>query len=181
MTLRNTAARWGSAARFFHWAGAALIFYLLIHGWWMTEMAPRPSRMPNYMTHAAVGYALIAFMALRLLWRGLNPVPELPAATARWERVAAHAGHWGLYLLTLAAAFSGWALAGTFRTPLHSFFGLFDVPALVSAGDNRALHRMLEEAHEVLAWTLAALVAIHVASALWHWLWRKDDIFQRML
>jgi cytochrome b561 len=110
--------------------------------------------------------------------RGANAVPELPASSARWERLAAHAGHWGLYLLTFAAAFTGWALAGTFRTPLRSFFGLFDVPQLVSG---TGLHKLFEETHEALSWTLAALVAVHIASALWHWLWRKDDVLQRML
>jgi cytochrome b561 len=40
---------------------------------------------------------------------------------------------------------------------------------------------MFEEAHELLAWTLALLVAAHVAAALYHWLWRKDDVMQRML
>jgi cytochrome b561 len=105
-------------------------------------------------------------------------VPELPATSPRWDRLSAHAGHWGLYLLTFAAALAGWALAVTFRTPLASFFGLFDVPALVSGPGP---HRLLEETHELLSWILAALVAIHFGGALWHWRWRKDDVLQRML
>jgi cytochrome b561 len=178
MAIRNTTTRWGAAARFFHWAGAIAILYLLVHGYWMTHFAPRPERLASYATHASVGYALIAFMLARLLWRAANPVPALPAGSPAWERLAALAGHWGLYLLTFAAALTGWALAGTFRTPLRSFFGLFDVPALVS---NTGLHKLLEETHEALAWALAALALVHVASALWHWRWRKDDVLQRML
>jgi cytochrome b561 len=178
--IRNTSSTWGAVSRLFHWAAAALVLYLIVHGFWMTEFAAREGRFGNYQTHASVGYGLIAFMLLRLLWRWGNTVPELPAATARWERIAAHAGHWGLYLLTLASALSGWALAGTMRRPLDSFFGLFNVPALVSGG-SRGLHDMLEETHAILSWTLALLVLVHIASAIYHWRWKKDDVMQRML
>ena len=180
MTLRNDAARWGAVSRYFHWAAAALVLYLLIHGWWMTEFAPRASRFGHYEAHASVGYGLLAFMVLRMLWRWANTVPAQPAGTPAWERAAVHAGHWGLYLLTLASALSGWALAGTFRRPLASFFGLFTIPPLV-ASSARALHDQLEAAHSWLSWALALVVILHVASALWHWLWKKDDVMQRML
>jgi cytochrome b561 len=178
--IRNSSIGWGLVSRLFHWCAAALVLYLVTHGFWMTEFAARSERFGHYQTHASVGYGLIAFMLLRLLWRWTNEVPVLPAATPRWERAAAHAAHWGLYLLTLAAALSGWALAGTFRRPLDSFFGIFNVPALVSGG-GRNLHDVLEETHAVLSWALAVLVLVHIASAVYHWRWRKDDVMQRML
>ena len=178
MLIRNTPVRWGAIARVFHWIGAIAIFFLLIHGFWMTHVAPRPERLPNYAMHASIGYALIAFMLARLAWRRANAVPELSATTPHWEKRAALAGHWGLYVLTFAAALTGWTLAGTLRTPLHSFFGLFTLPALVT---DRTPHGLFEETHEVLSWILAALVLIHMASAVWHWLWRKDDVMRRML
>jgi hypothetical protein len=28
--------------------GAAIILVLLVHGWWMTHMTPRPDRLSNY-------------------------------------------------------------------------------------------------------------------------------------
>ena len=178
MPIRNTPIRWGVVARFFHWVGALAILWLLIDGYYMTHFTPRPERFAKYSTHAAIGYIIIAFTLARLLWRQANTTPELAEGTARWEKLAARAGHWGLYLLVFAAAFTGWALAGTMRRPVLSFFGLFDVPALVA---NRQFHDLLEDTHRVLAWTLAALVVVHVASALWHRFWRKDDVMQRML
>jgi cytochrome b561 len=33
----------------------------------------------------------------------------------------------------------------------------------------------------ILSWALAALVAVHIASAFYHLLWKKDDVMQRML
>lgn len=178
--IRNSASRWGVISRMFHWLGAALVFALILHGFWMTQLAARSERFGHYQMHASIGYALIAFLLLRLLWRWTNAVPELPAATRRWERIAAHAGHWGLYLLTLAASLSGWALAGTMRRPLDSIFGLFKVPALVSDA-SRGMHEVLEETHAALSWTLALLVLVHIASAVYHWRWKRDDVMQRML
>jgi cytochrome b561 len=68
----------------------------------------------------------------------------------RWERIAAHAGHIGLYVLMLAASVTGWALAGTFRNPMAAdLFGL-SVPQIVASQD-RALHGLFEESHLTLA------------------------------
>ena len=60
-------------------------------------MLPRPERLANYAGHSALGYDLMVLIVLRLLWRWVNPVPELPADLKPWERWAAHAGH---FLLT---------------------------------------------------------------------------------
>ena len=169
---------WGATSKLFHWVGAALIFYLLIHGFWMVTFPAREVRFGHYETHAAVGYLLIALTLLRLVWRWTHAVPALPADAPRWERALAHAGHWALYVLMLASALSGWALAGTFRRPLDSFFGWSRVPALVA--DN-SLHDALEQAHALLSWALALVVVVHIASAFYHLLWRKDDVMQRML
>jgi cytochrome b561 len=144
----------------------------------MVTFPPRELRFGHYETHAAVGYLLIAFTLARLAWRWTHAVPALPAGAPRWERIAAHAGHWGLYVLMLASAFSGWALAGTFRRPLDSVFGWFRVPALVSGN---SLHGAMEQAHVLLSWALGLLVVVHIASALYHLLWKKDDVMQRML
>lgn len=35
--------------------------------------------------------------------------------------------------------------------------------------------------HWLLSWTLLVLALIHVAGALWHHFYRRDDILRRML
>ncbi|MGC2518688.1 MAG: cytochrome b [Burkholderiales bacterium] len=179
--IGNTKAAWGWASQAFHWIGAALVLVLLAHGEWMADFAPREVRFEHYLWHASVGYALLALVILRLLWRWTNAVPELPRTAPAWERVAAHLSHWGLYVLILAASLSGWALAGTFSRPMDAtLFGLVHVPGIVGSRD-RALHDQLESGHGVLAWALAILVVVHFVGALYHLLVRKDDVMQRML
>jgi cytochrome b561 len=115
--IRNSSTSWGWPAIVLHWIGAVLIVLLLGHGWWMTHLAPRPDRLVHYAGHAALGYDFLVLLILRLLWRWLNPVPALPGEA--WERYAAKFGHIALYVLMLACALTGWALAGTFRSPLN--------------------------------------------------------------
>jgi cytochrome b561 len=177
--VRNSNVAWGWPAKLLHWIGAILIVLLLAHGWWMTHMAARPDRLAHYNGHAALGYDLLALLILRLLWRWSNPVPALPDTLERWEKLAAHAGHIGLYLLMFAATLSGWALAGTLRTPMNKdVFGL-TVPAIFASQD-RAMHNLFEESHTIVSYLLAALVVVHIAGALRHRLVKHNDVLQRM-
>jgi len=177
--IGNTAVRWGWPAQWLHWIGAIAILLLLGHGWWMTHMAPRPERFAHYAGHAALGYDLLVLLVLRMLWRWGHAVPAHPDGLQTWERIAARAGHIGLYLLMFAASLSGWALAGTFRTPLtKDVFGI-PIPQIVTSQD-RALHNLLEEWHMILSYLLAALIVVHIAGALRHHFLKRNDVLRRM-
>ena len=156
-----------------------MILLLLVHGWWMTHMTPRPDRLANYAGHSALGYDLLALIVLRLLWRWLNPVPELPADLKPWERMAAHAGHYSLYVLMFFVSLSGWMVATTFRTPMTRDLLGINVPAIVTAVD-RSTRQWIEQSHMVLAYLLAAVVLIHVIGALRHHLLKRNDVLRRM-
>jgi cytochrome b561 len=99
----------------------------------MTHVSARPDRTANCAWHAALGYDFLALLLLRLLWRWTNPVPALLGALPRWEGIAAHAGHIGLYVLMLAASVTGWALAGTFRNPMAADLLGLSVPKSLRA------------------------------------------------
>jgi cytochrome b561 len=156
--VRNTTIAWGWPAKLFHWLGALAILLLIGHGWWMVHMAPRADRFAHYAGHAALGYDVLALLMLRLLWRWTHPVPALPGDLRRWERIAARAGHIGLYVLMLAASFSGWALAGTFRTPISADLFNLNIPQIVASQD-RAIHGFFEETHMILCICLLCLFA----------------------
>lgn len=170
---------WDWPAKLMHWVGAILIFLLLGHGWWMTHFAPRPDRFAHYAGHAGLGYDFLALLVLRLLWRWTHAVPAQPAESAPWERMAAQTGHIGLYLLMFASTLTGWALAGTFRTPLNKdAFGL-PVPSIYASQD-RAMHGLFEQSHEILSYLLAALVVVHIASGLRHRFVKRNNVLRRM-
>ncbi len=177
--MTNSRSAWGWPAIALHWLGAALILLLLGHGWWMTHLAPRGDRLAHYAGHAGLGYDLLLLLILRLLWRWTHVVPELPHDIKPWERLAAHAGHIGLYLLMFAATLTGWALAGTFRTPLaKDAFGL-PVPSIL-VSQERAMHQLFEGSHKILSYLLAALVVVHIVGALRHRFMKHNEVLRRM-
>jgi cytochrome b561 len=175
----NSTTKWGWPAKTLHWISAAIILVLLVHGWWMTHMTLRPDRLSNYAWHSALGYDLLALIILRLLWRWLNPVPTLPADLKPWERLAAHAGHFLLYVLMFFVTLTGWMVARTFRAPMtRDLFGI-NVPPIVTTVD-RSVRQWIEGSHMVLAYLLAAVVMVHIIGALRHHIIKRNDVLRRM-
>ena len=116
---------------------------------------------------------------LRLLWRWLNPVPAYPAELKPWERWAAHASHVGMYVLMFAVSLTGWVTANTMRTPItKDVFGI-SFPNVATVID-RSLRGLFEESHMLLAYVLAAVVAVHALAALRHHLSKRNDVLRRM-
>ena len=179
--LKNTPTTWGTVAKALHWAGAGLVLYLIGDGWWMTHMLARGGRFEAYGDHALIGYYLLLLVAFRLVWRAMNSTPALPAESLPWERVAAHASHAALYVVTLALSFTGWVMVGMGRRPIEAtLFGFLPVP-LFSRTPNRAWHDMLEDVHRVLAYFLLAIIIVHIIAAARHHFYKKNDVLRRML
>ncbi|MGC2641369.1 MAG: cytochrome b [Pseudolabrys sp.] len=178
--IRNTTTLWGWPAKVLHWIGAVAILILLVHGWWMTHMTPRPERLANYAWHSALGYDVLALMMLRLLWRWVNPVPAQPLDSKPWERLAAQFGHIGLYVLIFAVSLTGWVVANTFRVPITQDLVGLTVPRIVVTVE-RATRAFVEESHMVLAYVLALLVTIHIVGALRHHFWKRNNVLRRMI
>jgi cytochrome b561 len=175
--IRNSTTLWGWPAKLLHWIGALAILVLLVHGWWMTHVTPRPERLTNYAWHAALGFDVLVLLVLRLLWRWANAVPDLPSTTQRWERIAAHAGHIGLYLVMFGASLTGWAVANTFRTPITRDLMGLSFPLLVQ---DRAYRDWYEQSHVILSYLLAALIVVHIVGALRHHFLKRNDVLRRM-
>lgn len=60
-----------------------------------------------------------------------------------------------------------------------SVFGLFTLPDFVRP--NEALADIMVQTHGVLAWSLIAMIALHVGGALKHHIIDRDDTLKRML
>lgn len=179
--LKNTPTAWGSVAKVLHWACAILVIYLVGDGWWMTHMLARGGRFAAYGQHVLMGYYLLLLIAIRLVWRATNTTPSLPPDTLPWERLAAHAGHAALYLVTLALSFTGWVMVGMGRRPIEAvLFGFLPVP-LITRTPDKAWHDVLEDVHRVLAYLLLGIIIVHVIAAARHHFYKKNDVLRRMV
>jgi cytochrome b561 len=167
-----------AAAKALHWLIALMVFGLLAVGLYMTELNTTPQKIQLYMTHKSVGLTVLLLMALRLLYRWRNPAPALPEAMPAWQKRAAALTHVMLYLLLLAMPISGWLMNSASGFPMK-YFGWFRVPDLIARDAERLA--FFKAAHEYIAWTLIALIVLHVLAALKHHLLNRDDILRRML
>jgi cytochrome b561 len=179
LMLRNTTAGWGSPSRAFHWILGLFIIGMLAYGWWMNHLAARPDRFFHRSIHADIGYAVVLLMVVRLIWRGMNPVPAYPADAPRWQRFASRVNHWALYVITIVVALLGWAHSGAHKPDYAGWFGLFRVPQFTST--DKASADFYEHWHIYSAYLLIALVVIHILAALYHRFVRFDNVVSRMI
>ncbi|MCB4771385.1 cytochrome b/b6 domain-containing protein [Ancylobacter sp. Lp-2] len=169
---------WSLPLRLLHWLMAALILALLAVGWSMTHVQrDLGTSFALYQWHKSYGLLVLPLLALRLLAR-LAPAPP-PVEHSRLERRAAKVAHLSFYALMLAVPMSGWLMAASSPLALPTRpFELFTLPAPV--GPDEALFERLQLLHEVLAYALLALLAVHVLAVLKHQLVDRDGILRRI-
>lgn len=178
MNRSESAPRYTGVAMLLHWLIALLIFGLFPLGLYMHGLPLSIEKLRLYSWHKWFGITVLFLVALRLAWRVTHRPPPLPAGMPRWQVGAAHGLHALIYLLILAIPLSGWALSSAAGVPVV-WFGVLPLPNLLHA--DKALAHTLAETHELLNFTLAALVVLHVAAALKHHLVDHDGVFERML
>lgn len=174
--------RYSALSRALHWLSALIIFGLIAVGWYMTGLEENdPGRFGIYGLHKSMGALTVFLLVARLAWLRLNPGPELPAVFNAKEKRVTKGVQTLLYVLLLLVPLSGYVMSVAAGHPV-SFFGLFQLPALI--GESKAIAGFAHEAHEILAYAIVALVALHMAGAVKHRLANKGgeaDVLARML
>jgi cytochrome b561 len=123
-----------------------------------------------------MGMTILMLSAIRLVWRLTHqPPPDIPMPA--WQRRAAHVTHLVLYTLFFAVPLAGWAYSSAAGFPIV-LFAVLPLPDWVPV--NRDLAEVLKALHHVLAYAMAALIAIHIAAALKHHLIDRDGLLARM-
>ena len=178
MNLKNTADRWGGISQLLHWTIAPLILAMAWIGLTMVDLPNGPDKIRTYALHKSIGITILALVAIRLLWRLYAGTPAPVPGTPPLQAKIAAAGHAGIYLLLFAIPISGWVLNSAAGFPLQ-WFHLVNLPHIV--GHDPALHDTAKEAHELLFWALALLVAGHAGAAFFHHLFQQDATLARML
>jgi cytochrome b561 len=176
-TIMTDRLQYGTTAKVFHWLVVALLLVQYLIGWLMPDIH-RGMKPGDAMTfHVSFGIVILVLIVLRLGWRLAHPVaPE--SSLAPWQRRSSQAVHWLLYALVLATTFTGWLFA-SYRGWSMSLFYLVPMPMLAS--ENAAAGKAIDGFHQAMEWTLLALIAVHVVSALAHLFIYRDRIMQRML
>lgn len=170
--------------RIFHWSMAVIILGLICAGWTMMSLLDEkhPAQAYLFPYHKSFGMLILFAVVARLIVRARAQRPELPAGLAPWEKTGAKIGHFLLYSLMIVVPLMGYSMSSSFtQSDGVYFFGVY-LPELLPKDDAR--FKVFEALHRYLAYTLLALVVVHVIGALKHRFLdsnRENDVLAKML
>lgn len=176
--LKNTKSYYGSVTITLHWLMFLLFVGMVTVGFIMTEKPLTPEKLNLYSWHKSFGITILALAALRLLWRWVNRVPELPENMPGYQKLAAHLTHYALYFLMFFIPLTGWLMSSAANFPVM-VFKTFQLPQLIAP--DKELQSLFVEMHEIGVYVLLVVVGAHAVAALVHHYYYKDTILVRML
>ncbi len=168
---------YAASVRFMHWCIAVLMLLQIAIGVLVINLPRTPLRAGVMDFHKSLGVTLLALVVARVLIRLAAGAPSYAPPLDLLTKYASKAGHLALYGFMFAVPITGYVHSAAGG---HSFnwFGLFRFPEVV--GRDEQIDHSFGYAHDVLAWAILALIAGHVAAALWHAVVKKDNVLQRM-
>lgn len=144
-----------------HWIVAVLIVLQLVFGeaigdaWEEMEEGGAAVYDAGALFHIGVGVAVLVLTLWRLSLRASRGAPPAPMDEPPLFRMLAHLGHLALYALMIVAPLTG----------LVAWFGGLEAAA---------------EVHEVMKPLFIVLILAHVGAVIWHQVWLKDNLLERM-
>jgi cytochrome b561 len=166
-----------SAVRW-HWILTAFVFLLYGIGWYMVDL---PKGTPPvaywYNLHKSLGIVAAIPITWLLLWRTRSSAPPLPASMPDWEIKASHLNHALFYICLVVLVVSGFIESNFIKWGIKCF-GIHIFPLF---SENEALYLLFNRIHVYTSYFFSALIVIHIAGALKHWLVDRDGVLQRML
>ena len=170
--------RYTSMAISLHWLIALLIFSGWGLGFYMSDLPLSPAKLRYFSWHKWIGVTVFILAMARVTWLATHPAPRLPFGMPRWQVQAARVNHGALYLFMFIVPLSGWLMSSAKGVPTV-YFGVLPIPDLIEK--NKEVGNFLGQAHQWLAYGLAALVAMHIGAALKHHVVDRDGVLARML
>jgi cytochrome b561 len=181
MRIANTERSYGVPAVGLHWLMALLLIALVVLGAYMVRLPDAgfdSRKISAILIHKELGLVALAFAALRMIWRQLNPVPAPIGTVPEWQQIAGIFVHLCFYALMLAQPVTGWLMSSASGIPVD-FLGLFTLPDLLNHNEDR--FDQLRRLHDWLGIALGALVMLHALAALRHHVALRDATLRRML
>lgn len=157
-----------------HWLMALFVIMLIGVGkFMMPGMSPEdPQKVMILQIHAYFGMALGILLVIRLVLRFAINRPAPADAGNSFLNFVAKAVHFLLYFFVIAMAFSGFGL-----------FKLADLPSVFNGASSYPSDFFVfpvRMGHGLFSWILLALILLHVAAAMYHQFFRKDNLLSRM-
>lgn len=182
----DSGARYSAVAMALHWLIAGLILANIWFGWRMGQLGGL-TRFETFQLHKSIGVTVLLLGVARVGWRIAKPPPAPAAGLTVRERQVSRAVHLALYGLMIVLPVTGWVIVSASAYNLPTLlYGVVPWPHIGPVHDlspalRRGVDARVSVVHAYLAWSLAALAALHVAAVLKHGLVDRDGVMHRML
>ncbi|CAA0107669.1 Cytochrome b561 [BD1-7 clade bacterium] len=176
--LTNSDKSYGWVTILLHWSMALCIFFMFGLGVYMVDLSYYDTWYHGSLDlHKSIGSLLIGVWMVFFAWHLINKKPA-PEPGKAWEQLTAKLMHKVLYLTIGALLLSGYLISSADGAPID-VFGIVKLPAWQLGIENQ--ETVFGDIHEILAWLLIGLVALHASAALKHHFFDKDKTLKRMI
>lgn len=167
-------------SRALHWTVFGLILIGMPMGAVMVRREFDDLNDVLYTLHWSIGLTVLLLMTVRLAVRLVVGAPRPAAILTPVQRVLSQTVHAGLYVALFTVAVLGWLGKSAYGAEPEgiSVFYLFHVPVLLER--NRELGETLLGYHGLAVQVFLALLALHIAGAVYHGLIARDGVVGRM-
>ncbi len=170
--------RYDGVARVFHWLVVAMLVVQYSVALLLASLLPKSAEDSLVAWHFSMGSSVCVVMLARLAWRLTHRPPPPPADLSPRLRLLSRVTHWTFYAVFIVLPVLGWAAASAHGAQVK-LAGLIPLPLLVPKDD--PFGKAMQTVHPAIAITLLAVIALHVAGALYHAVIKRDGVLQRML
>lgn len=171
-------SRYDTTTIVLHWVMAALILVLFPLGWYMVGL-PKGSDERSYFfaLHKSIGLTVAVLLVIRLAWRARAAAMMAAPGLAPWQERTAKVAHRLLYVFMALQPTSGYISSSFAGYPTR----VWGVALPQWADKDPYWNQFFTGIHEASSLALAALIALHVAGALWHLTGRHPSVLPRIL
>ena len=128
--------------------------------------------------HRTAGFLILLVIITRLILVPFVKAPKSVSGTPGWQKLSAHIVHFLMIVVLVAQPILGIVLAW-YRGDTISFFGLFQIPPMLEYDPVKADQYF--GLHTFLGVSLLGLLAIHLGAVVFHAVFQKRNIIERML
>ncbi len=168
--------QYNGIAKAVHWTSALVVVAMFAVGVWMVELTYYSQWYkvaPHW--HKSVGLLLAGLTLFRLMWKVVTKSPGLEGKP--YEVVVAKLVHVFMYLVMLTLFISGYLISTEDGRGID-VFTWFTIPGAGQLFEGQA--DLAGEIHELAAWTLIIMAAVHALAAVKHHVIDKDDTLRKM-
>jgi len=153
---RRQVTEYRMPAKVLHWLTVALVFLLVASGVTATQLGEGWLADRLFELHRLTGAATLVIVLLRVIYRLVRSMPR--PQNQSWSRPVLH---WTLYGIVILVPLLGWAGASDFG---HTEIPFGELPWIFPR--DTGFGELLLRLHAYLAFTLLALVALHIGAAM---------------